>query len=88
MMGKDSLASLTKLEPEKLVSKAGKDSLAEFVLALSLVFNDLKGIVNWRDHLALQQPEEGVISAEPGEWIGFDCKSIASWLRNCTSSFD
>ena len=48
-MHKDPLAPLTNLEPEKLVSKDGKDSLAEFILALSLVFNDLKGIVNWRE---------------------------------------
>jgi hypothetical protein len=37
-MHKDPLAPLTNLEPEKLVSKDGKDSLAEFILALSLVF--------------------------------------------------
>jgi hypothetical protein len=71
-MTKDPLAPLTKLEPEKLVSKDGRDSLAEFVLALSLVFNDLKGIVNWRDYIRSQPPETNVISPESGEWIGFE----------------
>jgi hypothetical protein len=71
-MVKDALAPLTRLEPDKLVSKEGKDSLAEFMLALSLVFNDLKGIVSWRDYNRLQPPDDNVISAESGEWIGFE----------------
>lgn len=72
-MAKDPLAPLTKLEPEKLVSKEGKDSLAAFVLALSLVFNDLKGIVNWREYITtLRPPDENVISPELGEWTGFE----------------
>jgi hypothetical protein len=75
-MHKDALAPLTSLEPERLVSRDGKDSLAEFVLALSLVFNDLKGIVNWRDYIMLQPPPDTkVISPELGEWIGFDMQT-------------
>ena len=75
-MAKDPLASLTKLEPEKLVAKDGKDSLAEFVLALSLVFNDLKGIVYWREYIMLEPPpDKKAISPELGEWIGFDMQT-------------
>jgi hypothetical protein len=75
-MHKDPLAPLTNLEPEKLVSKDGKDSLAEFILALSLVFNDLKGIVNWRDYIMSQpHPDENTLSPELGEWIGFEMQT-------------
>lgn len=70
-MAKDALAPLTKLEPEKLVSKDGKDSLAGFILALSLVFNDLKGLVGWREHVMSEAPDEKVISPALGEWTGF-----------------
>lgn len=71
-MANDPLASLTRLEPEKLISKEGKDPLAEFVLALALVFNDLKGLVSWRDDINLQAPDDGLISPEAGEWMGFE----------------
>jgi hypothetical protein len=74
-MANDSLAPLTRLEPEKLISKEGKDSLAEFLLALSLVFNDLKGIVNWREYNNLSAPKEPTISAESGEWMGFEMQT-------------
>jgi hypothetical protein len=66
------LAPLTNLDPEALVPRTGNDRLASFMLALAVVFNDLKGLSVMHLSLAHLKPTTTTISPELGNWSGLD----------------
>lgn len=69
----EGLAPLRGFSPKLIVDVSGKDRLQQFILALALVFNDLKGLLYWRELYLPFQPGDGFeISAPAGEWRGMD----------------
>jgi len=69
--GLSNLAPLTKYDPKRIVPENGDDQLAQFVLALALAFNDLKGLLFWREnHFAIKPQNLEEVSEEVGEWTG------------------
>lgn len=69
----NALAPLTRYNPAKIVAKEGKNPLGEFVLALALAFNDLKGLIDWRQRIfPLKPSDEGELSPRAGEWAGIE----------------
>jgi hypothetical protein len=66
------LAPLTGLDPALIVPKDGDDRLAAFMLALALVFNDLKGIALFGQWMLPSRPKEPEISQHCGQWRGMD----------------
>lgn len=69
----EGLAPLSRYDPEKIVAKQGKQRLAEFLLALSVAFNDLKGILIWRDSHQLKKPADAdAVTPSAGEWNGME----------------
>lgn len=66
------LAPLIKLDPERVVPKHGNDRFSMFMLALAVVFNDLKGILLFFGPIAPSKPQDDEISGHAGEWRGLD----------------
>jgi hypothetical protein len=65
------LAPLTQFDPGKVVAKQGRDEFTEFILALAVAFNDLKGLLLWRQLLQPLRPSDPTkVSAKSGEWHG------------------
>jgi len=71
-MDKFILAPLAKYAPSEIVPAEGNDSLASFILALSVVFNDLKGLLLIRQAFASTKPPDGEVSSHAGEWRGIE----------------
>jgi hypothetical protein len=74
---KTQLAPLTKYDPTKILPTVGQDPLASFILALALVFNDLKGLMLWRDAVLPTKPA-GQFEVTPawGQWVGLEQQSV------------
>ena len=66
------LAPLTKLDPDLVLPRNGDDRLPSFMLALALVFNDLKGLALFGQWLTHSKPPDGEISGHSGQWRGLD----------------
>ncbi len=67
------LAPFTKFDPKKVVADRGRDELTEFIMALALAFNDLKGLLLWREKFASQKPSNpDEVSPIVGEWHGIE----------------
>jgi hypothetical protein len=65
------LAPLRNFQPEKIIGKVGEDRTAMFVLALAFAFNDLKGLLLFREAVLPARPSNvGQVAPEPGEWEG------------------
>lgn len=62
------LAPATKHDPEQLL-KPG-DKVGAFLLALAVIFNDLKGLVWFHHVLTDQRPNESTILEHRGQWYG------------------
>jgi len=66
------LAPLTRLDPALIVPVKGDDRFAGFMLALALVFNDLKGVALFGQWLKPSRPSQPEISQHTGQWRGLD----------------
>lgn len=66
------LATLTRLDPALIVPRKGDDRFASFMLALALVFNDLKGVALFAQWLEPSRPTRPEISQHAGQWRGLD----------------
>jgi len=66
------LAPLRCYQPEAVVPKSGDSRLHSFLLALSVVFNDLKGLLLFRRALAPLKPADNEVSPAAGEWRGLE----------------
>ena len=65
------LAPLAKFDPAKIVSEQGNDRVASFILSLALAFNDLKGLLLFREALLPAKPaDQSAIAPDSGEWAG------------------
>src|SRR5688572_14892744 len=66
------LASLSLHDPEKLVGRAGENRLQSFLLALALVYNDLKGLQLMHEELQAIRPPKTEFSEAAGQWAGVE----------------
>lgn len=66
------LAPAMKCAPEKLLSPSEEDRLQIFLLALAVVYNDLKGLQLMHDELQTCKPPPAEISPSSGQWIGLE----------------
>jgi hypothetical protein len=66
------LAPLRRFDPKKVVPEAGNDPLATFLLALAVVYDDLKGLYLLRSSHLKSKPPDKEISANAGQWRGMD----------------
>jgi hypothetical protein len=71
-MRKFKLAPLTKVVPNDIVPAKGNDNLRSFMLALAVVFNDLKGLMMFRQVLAPLKAPDSEVSSAAGEWRGLE----------------
>src|SRR5580704_11879145 len=66
------LAPLIALDAERIVSKQGVDRFSMLMLALALIFNDLKGILLFFEFIKPSRPPGNEFSAHAGEWMGLE----------------
>lgn len=64
-------APLSRFDPAKIIPEQGGDHAATFILALALAFNDLKGLLSFREAVLPAKPaDEKAIAPDSGEWAG------------------
>ena len=66
------LAPLIKLDPHLIVPPNGDDRFSMFMLALAVVFNDLKGVYLLAEFIAPLEPPVREVSGHAGQWRGLD----------------
>jgi hypothetical protein len=66
------LSPLQRYRASDLVRPQGSDRLQSFLLALSVVFNDLKGILLFQKAYAHLKPAANEVSPQAGEWRGLE----------------
>jgi len=64
------IAPLTKINAAELFGASGKDSFQEFILALAVVYNDLKDLIVFQNWLNKKRPANSDPSPFNGEWLG------------------
>ena len=72
MVSKEFEGSLDQISPRLILSEENSDDLQDFFLVLSLIFNDLKGLLTFREIIErdYRKPDPGETSVQMGEYSG------------------